>query len=64
MSRTFACDGSHDHSQTFDLKATQHYPRAFAECTTARMNSQAGRRSLKSFAEGSFRIAVAPGRAD
>ena len=28
------------------------------------MNSQAGRYSLKSFAEGSFRIAVAPGRAD
>ena len=27
------------------------------------MNSQAGRYSLKSFAEGSFRIAVAPGRA-
>ena len=35
MSRTFACDGSHDHSQTFDLKATQHYPRAFAETALA-----------------------------
>ena len=35
MSRTFACDGSHDHSQTFDLKATQHYPRAFAEIALA-----------------------------
>ncbi|CAE7030618.1 RE1 [Symbiodinium sp. CCMP2592] len=35
MSRNFACDGSHDHSQTFDLKATQHYPRAFAETALA-----------------------------
>ena len=31
MNQTFACDGSHVHSQKFDLKATQHYPRAFAE---------------------------------
>ena len=30
MNKTFACDGSHDHSQRFDLKATQHYPQAFA----------------------------------
>ena len=35
MSRAFACDGSHDHSQKFDLKATQHYPRAFAETALA-----------------------------
>ena len=30
MNETFACDGSHVHSQRFDLKATQHYPQAFA----------------------------------
>ena len=30
MNKTFACDGSHVHSQRFDLKATQHYPQAFA----------------------------------
>ena len=30
MNETFACDGSHVHSQRFDLKATQHYPQTFA----------------------------------
>ena len=31
MNQTFACDGSHEHSHKYDLKATQHYPKAFAQ---------------------------------
>ena len=31
MAESFACSGDHEHSQKFDLKATQHYPEHFAE---------------------------------
>ena len=31
MSETFACTCKGDHSRDFDLKATQHYPPAFAD---------------------------------
>ena len=31
MAESFACSGDHEHSQKFDLKATQHYPEHLAE---------------------------------
>ena len=39
MHGTFACDQTHGHSQKFDLKATQHYPEAFAETEMAVLRS-------------------------
>ena len=63
MNKTFACDGGHDHSQRFDLKATQHYPQAFArvalEALRLSLNSQA-QDGLESFFWRVLRTALAP----